>query len=179
MALTVIATSLISNHHERAKQRTITPKPVEVESTISASWVIDLRQRLKTEEGFRAHAYHDGHGFAIGYGHTHRVREGQRISEKKAEEYLDRDVQIAITDAQVFLPTFNAYPDTVKIAVADMAFVLGRHGLEEFDALHTALVAKDYVTAAGEVLNSLFAQQDTNRATSIANLIHDTGNHNE
>lgn len=58
---------------------------------------IDL---IKKEEGLRLEAYPDpgtgGEPFTIGYGHTGGVKEGDVITEAKAEELLRRDIGTAV-----------------------------------------------------------------------------------
>ena len=53
-------------------------------------------KKLKEFEGLRLEAYKDAAGiWTIGYGHTHDVRRGDKISEYCADEYLRMDLEIA------------------------------------------------------------------------------------
>ena len=53
-------------------------------------------KKLKEFEGVRLEAYKDAAGiWTIGYGHTHDVRKGDKISEYCADEYLRMDLEIA------------------------------------------------------------------------------------
>ena len=53
-------------------------------------------KKLKEFEGLRLEAYEDAAGiWTIGYGHTHDVRKGDKISEYCADEYLRMDLEIA------------------------------------------------------------------------------------
>ena len=55
-----------------------------------------LLQKLMEFEGCRLEAYRDAAGvLTIGYGHTHDVREGDRISEYWARELLREDIERA------------------------------------------------------------------------------------
>ena len=55
-----------------------------------------LLAKLKEFEGFRAVAYRDAAGvWTIGYGHTRKVRRGDKISEYYATEYLCLDIMEA------------------------------------------------------------------------------------
>ena len=53
-------------------------------------------KKLKEFEGLRLEAYKDAAGiWTIGYGHTHNVRKGDKISEYCADEYLRMDLEVA------------------------------------------------------------------------------------
>ena len=55
-----------------------------------------LFEKLMEFEGLRLEAYRDAAGvLTIGYGHTHDVREGDRISEYWARELLREDIERA------------------------------------------------------------------------------------
>lgn len=55
----------------------------------------DLIEAIKGFEGLRLEAYKcPGGVWTIGYGHTARVREGQRISEEEAELMLRADLRV-------------------------------------------------------------------------------------
>ena len=55
-----------------------------------------LFEKLKEFEGCKLQAYQDAAGvWTIGYGHTHKVLPGDRISQYLAEEYLREDIERA------------------------------------------------------------------------------------
>ena len=56
----------------------------------------ELLSKLKQFEGLRLEAYEDAAGvLTIGYGHTHNVLKGDKISEYCADEYLRMDMETA------------------------------------------------------------------------------------
>lgn len=139
-------------------------------TSADTGWTTELRDRIKREEGVRLEAYRDGDTFRIGYGHG-PVKEGTVITARRADSYLDRDLRVAIMDARHFLGSLEGFPDSVKVAVADLAFQLGWSRLDGFTKLRSALMRRDWNVAGEEVLDSEYAKQNPERAKSIAELI--------
>ena len=176
VAATIIVHSLITNYHERNSNKFYPPVILPAAEETEENWIEGLRARLRQEEGLKLTAYQDSQGvWTVGFGHTHRVREGLKIALEDAERYLEQDLERAVKDAKHFLADFADHPDSIKIALSDLAFVLGGHGLKTFTKLHAALTAKNYMQAAHEVLASEFHSQDSMRAESISKLINSTG----
>lgn len=59
---------------------------------------------LKQVEGLRLHAYPDTGGvWTIGYGHTRRVKQGDRCTPAQAESWLAQDIEIAVRDVETYV----------------------------------------------------------------------------
>lgn len=81
---------------------------------------------------------------------------------------LDNDMARAGADARRALPGYDAAPEAVQRALANMAFNLGLPRLLGFRRLLAALEAGDYAAAAREALDSRWAEQVGLRAVRIA-----------
>ena len=83
---------------------------------------------------------------------------------------LDNDIQ-KITAQLKTIPTYCNLDPRKQIALADMAFNLGFHGILRFQHMWAALEAGDCVEAAKEMLNSTWAAKAPNRARELASLV--------
>lgn len=66
---------------------------------------------------------------------------------------------------------WGGLPSDVRVALSNMAFQLGSAGVMRFRRMVSALKRKDYVQAATEALDSLWARQTPARAKRMAALI--------
>lgn len=66
---------------------------------------------------------------------------------------------------------FTVLPDNCQIALLDLAYQIGTHGLLEYHRCLLSLEHQDYVTAGKEILDSKEATQTPNRAKRIHDLI--------
>lgn len=67
---------------------------------------------------------------------------------------------------------FSTLPDNCQIALLDLGYQIGSHGVMEYHHCLSALEIQDYETASKEILNSKEARQTPNRAKHISNLIY-------
>ena len=77
-------------------------------------------------------------------------------------------VDIAREDVRAYAPEVMTYPTSVRYALLDMAFNLGRPGLLEYTRLRAALDERDWARAAGQ---SYRVGVQTSRNTAIARWI--------
>lgn len=87
----------------------------------------ELMEALKMFEGYRAEAYRDSAGvWTIGYGHTHGVRPGQRITRAQAESLLRGDV----LEAERYVNSLGLKLTQGKFdALTDFAYNVGTEAL--------------------------------------------------
>lgn len=130
----------------------------------------ELRDNIKEGEAFRAQVYKDTREIpTIGYGANlttpsnqaflesrgydiQALLDGtQTISTQDAQALLDRDINVAISDAHTFVPNFDTLEPSAQLTVAEMSFNLGLPKLEEFENLQTNLLHHDYEAAAKEL----------------------------
>ena len=74
--------------------------------------------------------------------------------------------------ARKLFPSFDGLSEERQRVLVNMAFVLGRK-LNEFSMLKLAVARKDWVWAAGEVLDSSFARQTGDRAQRLAKMMRE------
>jgi lysozyme len=135
-----------------------------------------LKEELKRDEGIRLKAYQDTVGlWTIGVGHLLGVE--QRMSDITAGEasaLLDYDINIAIERAIQLIDPPLAIPlpgDDVRLrALVNMSFNLGGR-LAGFKKFLAAYNARDWETAAKEMMDSRWAEQVGSRAVRLRDMI--------
>ena len=131
------------------------------------------RQKLKTllinHEQYRQFVYTDTTGhLTIGIG---RNLTDRGISTTEAFQLLDDDILYFTGKLTHFLNFFTKLSEPRQIVLIDMCFNLGIQGLLGFKEMILALESHDYERAANEILNSKWAEQVHERATSLAEIM--------
>jgi lysozyme len=130
---------------------------------------VKLKQLLVHHESYRQYPYTDTTGhITIGIG---RNLSDRGISTTEALSLLDDDVLYFSGQLNHYLPFFVNLSENRQIALIDMCFNLGTKGLLNFTQMIDALEKGDYEAAAKEMLNSKWATQVGERATTLANII--------
>lgn len=132
-----------------------------------------LLDDLKGDEGLRLEAYPDpktnGAPWTIGYGHTGLdVWPGLTWTQDRAEDVLVSDVLKAKTDLDRFVGWWRSLCDARQDVFTNMAFNMGIERFLGFPKMLAAAKAKDFPTAAAEMLASEWAQQLPKRAQRLA-----------
>ena len=130
----------------------------------------ELAEQLIKHEGLELKPYKCPAGkITIGVG---RNLEDSGLSETEALYLLRNDIQKARLAVSVLLGQFGVVKWTVNPArfdaLANMAFNMGRGGLQRFVRLFEALKFGDYKLAAAEIINSKDAGQVGQRALELA-----------
>ena len=102
--------------------------------------------------------------FTIGYG---RDLYGVGISEIEAEILLDNDIQTVYRQLQG-RPWFDEQDPIRQQVLIDMGFNLGLPRLLRFKKMLTALLNRDHIEAARQMLDSRWAVQVGGRAERLA-----------
>lgn len=127
-----------------------------------------VRQQIIKHEGLRLQLYNDTMGIpTIGVG---RNLKDKGISAVEAMFLLDGDIKDTADFLVKNCPWWVDLDDVRQRAIADMAFNL-RGKLLDFHHMIAAIKAKDWGTAAKELLDSAFARQTGTRATDLASQI--------
>ena len=84
-------------------------------------------------------------------------------------DFSKRDEYFCPPTVYVWSSDCNTWPSEVKEIIANMMFDLGMDKMHELVEFKTAIQARDWTTAAGEMTRSQWSQQDNDRA---ARLIH-------
>lgn len=118
-----------------------------------------LEARLKEHEGFNKFAYNDSLGFStIGYGRCIDRRKGKGISDQEATYLLRNDIS-ECAHLMALYPWYSIQDNVRKCVLIELCFNLGLQGLLGFKNTLAAMLEKDYVKAAEELLDSRWAKQ--------------------
>jgi lysozyme len=138
-----------------------------------------LRRLLVKHKGFRLHVYDDATGEPIKKGYTLKghptIGVGRNlattgITEMEAHSMLAGDVENVIRECARF-PWFANIGMARQDVVASMIFQLGPTGFRAFRKLIEALECKDYVSAAEEMMDSLWAKQVPERSAELSQMM--------
>lgn len=126
----------------------------------------NLLDQLVRDEELRLKPYRDSVGkLTIGVG---RNLDDVGISRDEAMALLANDIAHARAELEQYLPWTGGLDDVRQSALVNMAFNLGIGGLVKFHNFLAAIEAKDYKTAAAEMLDSVWAKQVGDRAHRLA-----------
>lgn len=118
------------------------------------------------DEGIRLKPYRDSRGFlTIGVG---RNLDEDGISFVEASLLLDNDITSAVRDCVTAFPWFPSLDAVRQGVLVQMAFNLGIVGLKQFTQMLAAVAKGDYVTAAAQMRQSLWAKEVGARALRLA-----------
>lgn len=130
---------------------------------------VKLKKLLVQHEAYRQYPYTDTTGhLTIGIG---RNLTDRGISTSEAFQLLDDDILYFSGKLNHYFSFFSHLDENRQIALIDMCFNLGTQGLLNFKQMISALENSDYDTASKEVMDSKWAQQVGERATTLANII--------
>ena len=136
-----------------------------------------LREQLKIDEGCVYEIYNDHLGYPT-FGIGHLVREsdpengsplGTEVSEDRVNEAFDADVEIVLSDCNILYPDFGDLPEEAQQIIANMMFNLGRPRLSKFVGMKRGVDAKDWNSAADEMVDSRWYRQVGARAERLVN----------
>lgn len=128
-----------------------------------------LKRLLIQHESYKQFPYVDTTGnITIGIG---RNLADRGISVTEASYLLDDDLLYFYGKLSHFFKFFPFLDENRQIALIDMCFNLGVQGFLNFTKMILALEAGDYPRAANEMLNSKWAEQVGQRATTLANIV--------
>ncbi len=136
-----------------------------------------LRDELRHDEGVRLSAYRDSMGYwTIGVGHLLGASPRMSsITESECDALLEADIETAIMLVAKLTPSLfqisqTEFLDVRLRAIVNMAFNLGPR-LAEFEKFLAAVRSADWLTAASEMANSLWAKQVGPRAQRLEQMI--------
>jgi lysozyme len=123
-----------------------------------------MKEEIKQEEGFSNKVYFDILGYGtIGFGHLvtplDKFKEGVVYDNKELEKVFEYDFQIAYQDGISLTKDLDIL-DEAKEIVIHMCFQMGKTKVSKFKKMFEALSKKDYDSAANEMLDSLWAQDN-------------------
>lgn len=127
-----------------------------------------LRSQLERHEGLRLKPYRDTVGkLTIGYG---RNLEDVGISRDEADFMLDNDIDQVERQLET-VDEYLALSPTRQTVIANMAFNMGFAGVMGFKNMWSAIVRRNWESAAREMLNSKWARQVGSRAVELSEIM--------
>ena len=134
-----------------------------------------LREELKVDEGVKYEIYLDHLGLpTFGIGHLvldsdveHGQEVGTAVSEDRVVEAFASDVDVVLKDCVTLYPDFETLPEEVQLIIANMMFNMGRPRLSKFKGMKRGVDARDWNTAADEMVDSAWYRQVTKRADRL------------
>ena len=134
-----------------------------------------LRKELEEDEGVEYEIYLDHLGYPT-FGIGHLITEddveygrvvGTPISTYRVHEAFDEDVQSVLTDCEKLHVQWEHLPEEVQRVIANMMFNMGLTRLSKFKGMKHCVDARDWNTAADEMVDSRWYNQVTNRANRL------------
>lgn len=127
---------------------------------------MDIQEQLKRDEGLRLKPYRDTVGkLTIGYG---RNLDDKGITAEEAGALLWNDIQAAQGELFGALPWAEKLDEPRQMALLNMSFNMGIHGLLTFKNTLNLAENGHYAAAAAAMLDSKWAEQVGARAQRIA-----------
>jgi lysozyme len=134
-----------------------------------------LRNELSKDEGCVHEVYLDHLGNpTFGIGHLIRSCDpesecevGTAISESRVIAAFEEDIQNVISDCEKLYPDFDDLPEEVQLIIANMMFNMGYTRLSKFKGMKRGVDARDWNTAANEMVDSRWYKQVTERADRL------------
>ena len=138
-----------------------------------------LRKELERDEGIVYEIYNDHLGYAtFGVGHLvldtdpeYGQEIGTSVSESRVIEAFEQDCENVLQDCYILYKDFDDLPEEAQQVIANMMFNMGRTRLSKFKGMKRGVDARDWNTAADEMVDSTWYKQVTNRADRLVERI--------
>ena len=136
-----------------------------------------LREELKRDEGCVYSVYLDHLNLpTTGIGHLINEWDeeygkpvGTPVSEERVNDLFDKDIQVTLDECKVLYDNFDDLPEEAQLIIANMMFNLGRPRLTKFRKMYEAVMDANWIEAAIQMEDSLWAKQVPNRAERLCN----------
>ncbi|SVA15460.1 uncharacterized protein METZ01_LOCUS68314 [marine metagenome] len=134
-----------------------------------------LREELERDEGVKYEVYLDHLGYpTFGIGHLITDNDpesgasvGTEVSDDRVQEAFETDVKSVLSDCEHLYEDFGDLPEEVQLIIANMMFNMGLSRLSKFKGMKRGVNAKDWETAADEMVDSRWYKQVTRRADRL------------
>ena len=131
---------------------------------------MNLKERLKRMEGFKAEPYRDANGWSIGFGHFLGNGQVCKISKEVADLILDEDIHKATFE---YLSLGWDLDPVRQDVIINMIFWHGLKGFLKFKKCIAAIEQEDWRKAADEMLDSMSGRNYATRMQVLADLMRD------
>ena len=134
-----------------------------------------LREEIEYDEGNVEKIYLDHLGLPT-FGIGHLVREsapahgwevGTPVSNDRCVEAFNEDIKTVVSDCYKLYPDFDDLPEEAQRIIANMCFNLGYPRLSKFKGMKRGVDARDWQSAADEMVDSRWYRQVTKRADRL------------
>ena len=134
-----------------------------------------LRKELEEDEGVEYEIYNDHLGYpTFGIGHLiikndpeYGWEVGTSIDTVRVHETFESDVETVLSDCTKLYSDFDELPEEAQRVIANMMFNMGYTRLSKFKGMKRGVDARDWNTAADEMIDSRWYNQVTNRANRL------------
>ena len=134
-----------------------------------------LREEIAADEGEVHEIYLDHLGLpTFGIGHLvldsdpeHGQPVGTPVSEDRCNSAFDEDVKTVLNDCSILYDDFDDLPEEAQRIIANMMFNMGRPRLSKFKGMKRGVDARDWNSAADEMVDSNWYRQVTKRADRL------------
>jgi GH24 family phage-related lysozyme (muramidase) len=134
-----------------------------------------LQEELENDEGVKYEVYNDHLGYpTFGIGHLILDSDpepgratGSAVSEDRVKEAFEEDVVGVLSDCNYLYSDFGELPEEAQRIIANMMFNMGRTRLSKFKGMKRGVDARDWNSAADEMVDSQWYNQVTNRADRL------------
>lgn len=127
------------------------------------TYIDQLKTDLIEDEGLRNFPYDDKTGARVKCEGNVTIGIGWNLENGLPNEIIDRlfeiSIERAMNDCVSIFPHFIALPDSKKRCLLNLAFNMGRDRLMTFKKMIAAINARDFETAAKELMDSKWATQ--------------------
>ena len=140
-----------------------------------------LRKELEEDEGVKYEVYLDHLGYpTFGIGHLitdddpeYGAAVGTEVSNDRVKEAFSSDIETVLSDCERLYKypikdrSFGDLPEEVQLIIANMMFNMGYTRLSQFKGMKCGVDARDWHSAADEMVDSRWYKQVTNRANRL------------
>jgi len=142
-----------------------------------------LKEELEYDEGCKYEIYNDHLGYPT-FGIGHRIIDsdpeygegiGTAVSEDRVISAFEADVMGVVSDCKGLYPDFGRLPEDAQRIIANMMFNMGYARLSKFKGMKRGVDARNWNTAADEMVDSVWYKQVTNRAKRLVKRMREIG----
>ena len=134
-----------------------------------------LREEIEYDEGSVNEIYLDHLGLAtFGIGHLVRKEDpeygwevGTPVDADRCVEAFNTDIETVLSDCKLLYSDFDDLPEEAQRIIANMCFNLGYPRLSKFKGMKRGVDARDWQSAADEMVDSRWYRQVTKRADRL------------
>ena len=134
-----------------------------------------LQEELENDEGVKYEVYLDHLGYpTFGIGHLitdddpeRGASVGTKVDSDRVQEAFETDVETVLSDCERLYVQFEHLPEEVQLIVANMMFNMGYTRLSKFKGMKRGVDARDWESAADEMVDSRWYKQVTRRADRL------------